>query len=72
MSRSRIQTGTGRPCRGPGPGGRVVAGTVTGTSGVRPILWIQRLSGVSHLATVSFTPPALLSSSVQVWTVPLP
>ena len=40
-------------------------------SGVRPTLWIQRLSGVSHFETVSFTPPSSPSSS-HSWTVPLP
>src|SRR6185437_15736318 len=52
------------------PAGRSV-GTVTGTSGVSPTLWIQRLFGVSHFSTVSFTPPTW-PRSYHSWTVPLP
>ena len=66
-----LRNSTARSSTGSWPAG-VSDGTVTGMSGVRPILWIQRWSGVSHFATVSLTPPELLSSSIQVWTVPLP
>ena len=47
-------------------------GRVTTTSGVRPVLWIQRLSGVSQRAIVSLNAPPSPVSSCHCWTVPLP
>ena len=44
----------------------------TTTSGTMPVPWIQRLSGVSHLAIVRRKPPRSSSSCVHCWTVPLP
>jgi hypothetical protein len=43
-----------------------------GTSGWRPLPWIQTLSGVSQRATVRWMPPKLLGSGSHSWTTPLP
>ena len=50
----------------------VLAGIVTGMSGVSPTWWIQVLLGVSHLAIVSRNPPLSADSCWKAWTVPLP
>src|SRR5664280_2319326 len=52
----------------------VVAGAndVTTRSGVRPFMWMQRLSGVSHFAIVSRKPPELSLRSTHCWMVPFP
>ena len=75
-ARSRRPTaaaGSRPPCRAPGP--RRVAGSVGDGDRRRPATiptrWIQRLSGVSHLAIVSLSAP-LSASSIHCWTVPLP
>src|SRR4029077_30439 len=47
-------------------------GIATGTSGVSPTPWIQRLSGVSQRAIVSLNAPACPVSSCHCWIVPLP
>ena len=65
------RTSSARSRSGSVPAG-TVAGRVTTTSGVRPVPWIQRLSGVSQRATVSLNAPPSPVSSCHCWMVPLP